>query len=289
MKIASFLILFSLSFPFVVRAQDDTAADWSFRVGFLSSTVPVNDFAAEDSVRLQLYIAPQFSITHKSGLGVILRSYFLTGGTASGNFLTTFTPNFEKDNSKLYLGANYTHFFYKKNTDVPYTPINNELYGNIRLKTKILQPLLVLDGGWGKDSTASTVFDLNILAGVAHEFSLKTGDDGSLSLLPAIILNAGTNSYFSLLSGSPYIGNSKNYKAVIHGKGSSRGNSSGGNNPGAMPATTNSLELRQLEANLYIYYSIGKITIEPDASIFFPLQTGDNVSGYFQLNVNFNF
>ena len=214
-------------------------------------------------------------------------NYFLTGNNPKSNFLTTITPNFEKDTRTLYTEINYSHFFYSKNTNIPYTPIINELYGNIRLKNKILQPLLVLNAGWGKDSSATTVFDVNILAGVAHEFVWETGKNSSMSILPALILNAGTNNYFSLLSGSPYIGNSKNYKA--HSQGQGTGNPHGGGNNSTSTSKKNPLELTQLETNLYIYYSIGDISIEPDASVFFPLKSGGSVTGCFQLSVNYNF
>ena len=287
MKTAAFVILLHLFLPLVIFAQRDTTDNWSYRLGFQSSTVPVTDVTTTDSVRLRLYIAPQFSFAHKSGLGVIFRTYFLTGDNPRSNFLTTITPNFEKDTRALYTEINYSHFFYSKNTNIPYTPIINELYGNIRLKNKILQPLLVLNAGWGKDSSATTVFDVNILAGVAHEFVWETRKNSSMSILPAIILNAGTNNYFSLLSGSPYIGNSKNYKAQSQGHGT--GNPHGGGNSSVSTSQKNPLELTQLETNLYIYYSIDDISIEPDASVFFPLKSGGIVTGYFQLSVNYNF
>jgi hypothetical protein len=286
MKTAIFVILLHLFVPVMIFAQDDTTATWSYRLGFQNSTVPVTDVTATDSVSLRLYIAPQFSFAHKSGLGVIFRTYFLTGNNPRSNFLTTITPNFEKDTRKLYAAINYSHFFYSKNTNIPYTPIINEIYGNIRLKHKMLQPLLVLNTGWGKDSSATTVFDVNILGGVAHEFKWETGKNSSMSILPAIILNAGTNNYFSLLTGSPYIGNSKNYKTSVHNQGHGGNSHAGGNGSGSQK---NPFELTQLETNLYIYYSIGDISIEPDASLFFPLQSGGNVTGYFQLSVNYNF
>jgi hypothetical protein len=289
MKTAVFVILLHLFVPVMIFAQDDTTANWSYRLGFQNSTVPVTDVSATDSVSLRLYIAPQFSFAHKSGLGVIFRTYFLTGSNPKSNFLTTITPNFEKDTRKLYAAINYSHFFYSKNTNIPYTPIINEIYGNIRLKNKILQPLLVLNTGWGKDSSATTVFDVNILGGVAHEFKWETSKNSSMSILPAIILNAGTNNYFSLLTGSPYIGNSKNYKSAVHSQGHGGGNPHTGGNGNGSESQKNPFELTQLETNLYIYYSIGDISIEPDASVFFPLQTGENVTGYFQLSVNYNF
>jgi hypothetical protein len=289
MKISAFIILLHLALPFVIFAQSDTASNWTYRLGFQSSTVPVTDFSATDSTRLQLYLAPQFSFAHKSGLGVIFRTYFLTGNNPKSNFLTTITPNYEKDTRTLYTAINYTHFFYGKNTNIPYTPIINEIYGNIRLKNKVLQPLFVFNTGWGKDSSATTVFDVNILAGLAHEFILETGKNSSMSLLPAVILNAGTNNYFSLLTGSPYIGNSKNYHSIIHSQGHKTGNAHGSGNGGSTTTSKNPLELSQLETNLYIYYSIGDISIEPDASVFFPLQSGGTVSGYFQLTANYNF
>jgi len=291
MKCIRALFLLFLGLPLFAFAQDDTATSRLFRIGFQSSIIPVTDNTMTDSTGLRLYIAPQFSYTHPSGFGIILRTYFLTGQTSSGNFLSTLTPNFEKNNNKLYAAVNYTHFFYTSNTAVPYTPIKNELYGNIRLKTKIIQPLLTLNLGWGKDSAASTVSDVNILAGFAHEFNIKTGSNSSMSLLPAIILNGGTNHYFSLLKGSPYIGHSKNYNAIVHGQNHARGrgNTGSGTITGSSTATKNAFALSQLEANLYIYYSIGKITIEPDASVFFPLHSGEVISSYFQLTANFNF
>ncbi|GAC1452392.1 MAG: hypothetical protein NVSMB7_15100 [Chitinophagaceae bacterium] len=286
MKFFFLVLLFHLGISLFVFAQKDTSAG-QFRIGFQSSTIPVTDFSATDSIRQELFIAPQLSYTHKSGLGISARTYFLTGHS-SGHFLSTVSPDYEKDNDKLYTEVNYTHFFYSSNTNIPYSPIKNELYGNIRLKKKLLQPLLTLNAGWGKDSSASTVFDINVLAGIAHEFSTEINAASSISFLPAVILNAGTNNYFSLLRGSPYISSSKNYNAVIHSQSKGRGRgSSGGGSTSSSPATVNSFGLSQLEGNLYIYYSIGRITIEPDASIFIPLRSGNSVNGYFQLTTNF--
>jgi len=279
------LVVFHLSFIFFAAAQNDASPASSFRIGFQSSTVPVTDYSATDSIRLQLYIAPQFSYIHKSGLELKAVTYFLTG-KSSGNFLTTISPGYEKDNDKLYAEVNYTHFFYNRNAPIPYSPIKNELYGNIRLKKKLLQPLLTLNAGWGNDSLSASVFDVKVLAGLAHEFSLEIKNAGSLSLLPAIILNAGTNSYFSLLKGSPYIGNSKNYKAVIHSQSHGRGRGSSGSGTSSS-STPNPFELSQLEGNLYAYYSIGRFIIEPETSLFIPLHSGNSTSWYFHLSVNF--
>ena len=138
MKTAAIIILLQLVLPFVILAQNDTTASWSYRLGFQSSTVPVTDVTATDSLSLRLYLAPQFSITHSSGLGLILRTYFLTGNNPKSNFLTTITPNFEKDTRTFYTEINYSHYFYNGSTNIPYTPIINEVYGNIRLKNKIL-------------------------------------------------------------------------------------------------------------------------------------------------------
>ena len=286
MKFFTLLLAVQLGASLFVSGQDKASASY-FRVGFQSSMVPVTDFTATDSLKLQLFIAPQLSYIHKSGLEIIARTYFLIGHVF-GNFLTIVSPGYEKNNDKLYTELSYTHFFYRSNTGIPYSPIKNEFYGNIRLKKKILQPLLTLNAGWGKDSAAASVFDLNILAGIAHEFSWEINATSDISLLPAIILNAGTNSYFSLLRGSPYVGSSKNYNAVIHSQNNGRGRgNSGSGSTGSSAATANSFAFSQLEGNLYIYYSIGKITIEPDASFFIPLRSGNRVTGYFQVTANF--
>ena len=131
------ILLLQLGCCFFCSAQDSTHEKSSFRVGFQTSTVPVNDIRATDSFRLQLFIAPQVTYFHKSGLEITARTYFLTG-RFSGNFLTTFSPGYEKDNDKLYGTVNYTHFFFKSATVVPYSPIKNELYSSLRLKKKKL-------------------------------------------------------------------------------------------------------------------------------------------------------
>ena len=289
MKTSVAYLLAFVSMPLFALAQTDSSAQRLFRIGFQTSTAPITDVHATDSTSIQLYIAPQISYTHKSGFGVLARTYFFTGGTTSRNFLTTLSPGFEKDNDKLYAAVNYSHFFYNRHSAIPYTPIKNELYANMRLKTKVLQPLLTVNAGWGTDSLASSSFDMNVLAGIAHDFDWSFGNRHSLSLLPAIILNAGTNNYFSLLKGSPYIATSKNYKAVIHSQQKGRGNTGSGTNTAGSTTATNSFGLSQLEGNLYIYYSIRKITLEPDASIFFPFRSGEAINSFFQLNVNVNF
>jgi len=289
MKTSVYLtFLFVLSFS--ASAQRDSLERGRLRAGFQTSVVPVTDVSAPDSARLQWYIAPQLSYIHSSGLGIALRTYLLTNKLSAGSFLTSISPNFEKDNSALYTELSYSHFFYRAHTTVTYSPIKNELYGNIRLKQMLLQPLLTLNAGWGKDSSGAGVSDINVLAGVAHEFSLTTGKNGNLSLLPAIILNAATNRYFSLLQGSPYISHSKNYNALVHSRNkANRGNQGNGNNTSTLTDSSPAFGLSQLEANLYCYYSVGRCTLEPDASIYFPLRTGGTMAGYFQLTANFHF
>ena len=136
--------------------------------------------------------------------------------------------------------------------------------------------------GRGKDSAGGAALDINLLAGLAHEYALDMKNAGSISFLPAIILNAGTNNYFSLLKGSPYIGKSKNYNAVIHNQSRARDRGNTGSNVSAGSLTdSHLLALTQLEGNLYVYYSIGRFVIEPDLSIFFPLQSGNHTAGFF--------
>lgn len=282
----SVILLLQLCYSCVCQAQDSIHEKSSFRVGFLGSTVPTNDITATDSFRLQLFIAPQLSYFHKSGLEITARTYFLTG-RFSGNFLTTLSPGYEKDNNKLYGAVNYTHFFFKSAAAVPYSPIKNELYSSLRLKNKILQPLLTMNAGWGRDSAGETAFDINLLAGFAHEFVMDMKNAGAISFLPAIILNAGTNNYFSMLKGSPYIGNSKNYNTVIHSHSHARGRGNTGSSVNTGSTTdAHSLAVTQLEGNLYIYYSVGRFVIEPDLSIFLPLQSGNSTAGFFQLTAN---
>jgi hypothetical protein len=301
---ATLLLLASLAAEAQVENSKSTTSNTNysmFWLGVESGTVPLLDTKTLDSSGSQLYIAPYINYNHKSGPGIKLKTYALPGGSNPGFFMSSIMPYYATYNGHVYPFFSYTRFFMHDNPSVPYSPINNEIYGHIRIRTKWVDPWIGVDYGFGNDDTQDGKFvsDFNTFLALSHLFYWGWGAEQALGLRPMVQLNAGTDRYYKYLRTTRYISRNPNASQMGYGKkenGNSPGNGTGSGGSGSteepsyLISESNEFGLSNFEVNLSVMYFIGKFSIEPSGSFFVPLRGDDrSVFGYWQLNLNYWF
>ncbi|KAA9039065.1 hypothetical protein FW778_09500 [Ginsengibacter hankyongi] len=273
------------------KAQD-TIKKWNYSIGITFTGVPVVQISGTDTTfQNSLSVAPAFSIRNHSGIGIIYSPAFVTGGSDGGIYMHKITAGFEQyDKKKFDIVAEYTHFFFTNNTAIPYTPISNEIELGATYKKSVIRPKLYTDIGFGTDksiSSSTTAYDIAIAAGFSHSFDWETGGV-NLNATPSLMLNAGTNAYFSFLGISKYISHSNKFNNIVknyHSK-NNRGN---GNNQTTSTVTTQQLSINYLELNLETSLESGSFSLRPGGSLFFPTSSGLSVDGYWDLTLTYEF
>lgn len=264
-------------------------------------------------IDMKPFLSPSVTYTHKSGAFANAAAYYLLGG---GN-----KPWFEFDlgagydytrNSDLLTGISYTRYFYADSSDVPQTPIKNELFAYFIYRKWWLQPGLSLDYGWGsyeRQGAAGLATergnDFNVIVDLRHPFvflDVLTADDGFL-ILPVAGLTTGTANYFSSMKSFRYATRGNAIKKFNEkgnngrGNGNGNGNGNGGGQGDPVPETTETIlsdgsafKPRAVDLGVRVSYIIGKFAISPSFTLFKMLQGPDtSVSGYFTANVSVTF
>lgn len=303
MKFKLTLILLLIS-AIQVTAQDEnpkniTGQNKNYSLlygGIETSTTSSINTDTKDSNSVSLYLSPYIDYYHKSGFGIRVKSYALPGGSNPGFYLTSFSPYFAKYSGKVLPYIAYSRYVQHDNPSVPYSPIQNELYAHLRIKTKYIEPWAGIDIGFGNDeqNNNESVSDVNAFVAVTRLFlkeNLGVKKNNALAMRPSLQLNAGTDRYYKFLRTSGYI--SQNTKANRIGYG--RGNNGQGGGSATVTNTytiseENTFTLSNIEANMYIMYFFGKFSIEPSGSLYFPLRGDDRTPyGYWQVNLNYWF
>ncbi|HJS56395.1 MAG TPA: hypothetical protein VJ765_17705 [Chitinophagaceae bacterium] len=262
--------------------------------GVETSTTSYVNTDTKDSNGVQIYIAPYIEYYHKSGLGISVKSYAFPGGSNPGLYLTSVSPYFARYSGKVIPYVSYTRYIQHGNPSIPYSPIQNEIYGQVRVKTRYIDPWAGIDIGFGKDgqNNNENVSDVNAFVALTHLFvkdNLGPKKENELAVMPGLLLNAGTDRYYKFLRTSGYIyqntkANRTNYRRGMGNPGSGI--------PGDIYTISevNEFSLSNLELNLYIMYFFGKFSIEPSGSLYFPLRGNDGTPyGYWQVNINYWF
>lgn len=286
-----------------VNAQDEPSKNIKASTGFdffyggiETSTVSYINTDSRDSNGRAVYLSPYLDYNHKSGLGLRVQSYMLPGGSNPGFYLTSVSPYFARYEGKLLPYISYTRFIRHDNPSVFYSPIENEIYAHLRIKTRYVQPLAGIDIGFGNDeeNNDEVVTDVNAFIGVMHLYvkdSLGRRGNNAFALRPALQLNAGTDRYYKFLRTSGYI--SRNTKANRIGYGRHRGDGGpGGGTSGAVDIYTispeNEFSLSNVEANIALMYFLGRFSIDASGSLYFPLRGEDRTPyGFWQLNLSY--
>ena len=295
-----FLLLFLASTAISAFSQD-SARKWQPTIGLELTTVPVLNLPGTDSgIATQFSVAPLIAIRSSGGWGIVYSPRIVMGGANPGIYVHSITAGVEQyDKTQFDYAFNYSHYFFTSNTSVPYSPLNNEIYTALTYKKLWLRPMIVAGIGFGKDTTtgaSSSAYDIGAAAGVSHSFVWTSGATG-FTFAPMLLLNAGTNQYFSMLNFSKYIGHNKNFtKYVNNGNGSTHGSGSGrgGSGVGTSGGTTESAEtfsLTNFEIGMESSIETGSFSIRPSGSLYVPLgyAAGTGVFGYWQIVIEYNF
>ena len=291
-----------MSFYFSIGQQESKGWQASAEVNL--SALPTLRFSGTDTSTQQvLSVAPSFSFRSPGGFGIIYSPHFVAAGSEPGIFMHVVTIGLEQYNKKDYqLVADYNHFFFTGNNSVPTTPITNEVIVEGIYKKLWLSPKVLAGIGFGMNneiSPSKLAYDIELTGGICHYFDWQQGNDFSFNVTPSILLNAGTNEYFSFLKLSKYITHSNNYKKIVKNthasNGRGRGNStSTGTGSGTTTTTTTSgsvsqpVSVNNLELNLESTVEHGSFSFRPAASLYIPVST-HSLSGYWELNFAYYF
>lgn len=133
--------------------------------------------------------------------------------------------------------------------------------------------------GFGKDSGNSVpAREIGLAGGVSHDFGWKDNAIFSyIGISPSVMLNAGTNEFFSFLRASKYISNTTNFSKYQKRESKS--------------ANRQNLSLNNIELNMETDLEKNSFSIHPTASIFLPVSSGTNNSpyGYWQVSLQYHF
>lgn len=272
-------------------AQDSTKK-WQPSLGINFTSIPtINISGTDTSFKNALSIAPFFSIRSQGGFGVDYSPVIVAGGPHPGLFMHKITIGLEQYSKENFdLVADYSHFFFTGNSSIPMTPISNEVIFAATYKKLLLRPKLSAGFGFGTNnevSPSANVYDIEFAAAISHSFGWEL-NDFSFNVTPSILVNAGTNEYFSFLSLSKYISHTNKFNRYVKKPYSKnkRGNSTTPTTKTTQPISVNNIEL-----NLESSIDIGSFNIRPAASFFVPVSstTNSGLDGYWELAVTYNF
>ena len=283
---------------FSSNGQQDSKA-WHASAGVNISGIPTLHFAGTDTTTEKaLSIAPSFSFRSPGGFGIIYAPYFVTGGSRPAIFMHEVTIGVEQYDKKDYeFVADYNHFFFTGNSSIPSTPITNEVVVEGSYKKLWLSPKLLGGMGFGMDNEVSPsrfAYDVELSGGVSHDFDWQEGNDFTFNVTPSVLLNAGTDEYFSFLKLSKYISHSRYYKNIVKNThAANKGNGRGSSGTTTITTTTSSsvsqpVTVNNVELNLETSVEHGSLSIRPAASLYIPVST-HSLSGYWELNLAYYF
>ena len=281
----------------LINAQENNRkSNSSISINF--SSVPLMSTSAGDtSFENAFSITPIIDLRTKTGWGISYAPSIVTSGLHPGIYMHTVSAGYERYGEKNFdLAFNYNHFFFSKNEQVPYSPLNNEIYFYLNYTQYLLQPVLASSIGFGTDTsggTSSSVHDIDLVLGLNHHFNWEDkGIFSSIELTPSLLANIGTNGYFSFLNNSKYLSHSNQFiNYVKNGNGNrGRGRGRGGNNNTSTIPTASNFSLSNIEAALEGDFIMGSFTLRPNGSLFFPTGSNSNgIFGYCQLTVQYHF
>ncbi|MBO9155414.1 hypothetical protein ACFOTA_24595 [Chitinophaga sp. GCM10012297] len=245
-------------------------------------------------VNMKSFLSPNVSYNHKSGLYASTYAYYMLGATQRPWFELDLSGGYDYTKDRNFLaGASYTKYFYRDSTDVPPTPITNELFAYFFWRKWWLEPGVSFDFGWGRyieaddrNSLSVKGNDFNIIVDVRHPFIfldvLKKND--AVLLMPVASLTSGTAKYFSNLKSFRYV--SRSNIAKKQGRGRRRRPDQD------VPVETalsdgSAFRPRAVDFGVRASYIIGKVAIAPSYTVFKLLQGEDtSITGYFTASVS---
>ncbi|GEP92747.1 hypothetical protein SAMN05660909_04761 [Chitinophaga terrae (ex Kim and Jung 2007)] len=246
----------------------------------------VNNF--DNPIVLKPYLSPSVSYYHKSGWYAGVSSYYLLNSIGQPWFEWDLTAGYDYTKNRNFLtGISYTRYLFNDSSDVPGTPIKNELFAYFYYRKWWIEPGLSLDYGWGTHTTSATHIreslrgnDFNLILSARHPF-MFTGIFGlgdACILTPSTNVTLGTANYYSNLKAPQYLAREpKPFK----GKGS-------GKELNFEDHTK--FEARAIDITVNCSYFLNHFTITPSYTLFKPF-TGNNqnVMSYFTTRLYYSF
>lgn len=262
----------------------------------------------ERPIVMKTFFSPSVAYYHKSGFFGSLSGYYLTNSEKNPWFEWDLSAGYDYTKSRKFLaGISYTHYFFSDSSDVPLTPIKNELFAYFYYRGWWLQPGISLDFGWGQQTGTTTSYrqigrlpirirnevtttesgrDFNMILAVRHPFIFMDvlKYDDVLLVTPSLGLTMGTAHYYSNMKAFQYISRSAKIKEDI--KRSKK-------NVNGQPLESSDhtgFEPRAVDLTLNCSYLIGRFTLAPAYTVFKPLQGEDtSIMSYFTAKVSFEF
>ncbi|RAJ02205.1 hypothetical protein LX64_03214 [Chitinophaga skermanii] len=228
------------------------------------------------------FLSPSISYYHKSGLYANASTYYMFGATKNPWFEHDLGIGYDYNKHPNFIaGISYNHYFYADSSDVPLTPIKNELYAYFSYRKWWLEPGINIDFGWGKESAqykrvtyTNSGRDFNLNLDVRHSFlwiDVLNRNDG-LMILPVASLTFGTTNYLTNLRGTMPLGNKHTKPQEIN------------------YIDRLSFGPRFADLGVRVAYNYKFVTISPAYTVFKPLQGDDrSMLGYFSATMKFGF
>ena len=234
-------------------------------------------------VTMKPFLSPNISYNHKSGLYASVYSYYLLNATRNPWFELDLNAGYDHTKNKNFIaGISYTRYFFKDSSDIPVTPITNEMFAYFFYRKWWLEPGISVDFGWGRfkeqlnrrAERTITGSDFNIIADVRHSFIFLDvlKKDAAILLMPVASFTAGTAHYYSNLKSFQYVSRSKLIKR---------------RNQETTISDKTGFQPRAVDLGVRLSYIIGRVTVSPSYTAFKLLQGEDNnITGYFTASVS---
>ena len=285
-NLIAILILFST----LQSIAQENSKDFFVQAGLSASTTANYSINGTDTTLQSAFtLAPFVRIMHKSGLGLNYALNTLSSAGKQAVYMNTATAFYESYDKPVNLNISYAHFFFNNNSTLPYTPINNELYGYVSYKKLWIAPAVVTNIGFGKNENNVTQAVFNVAAGVTHNFNFISESNNENDITLSLFLNSGNNEYYSFLRSVHYITQNTGSKGFLKSNGHPhvRGQGNKGTATTAS-AATNQFTFNNIELNLYSSFHFANFELVPDGSIFVPVTAASGVSAYWQLKLAYN-
>ncbi len=256
-------------------------------------------------VNMKSFLSPNVSYNHKSGLYASTYAYYLLGATQRPWFELDLSAGYDYTKHRNFLtGISYTKYFYRDSTDVPPTPITNELFAYFFWRKWWLEPGISFDLGWGryKESDGTDMLsvngnDFNIILDVRHPFLFMDvlKKDDAILLMPVASLTTGTAKYFSNLKSFRYVSRSgivEKQEKKGRGRGRGRGSDTDPDTGTEEQVETvlsdgSAFKPRAIDFGVRASYIIGRVSISPSYTVFKLFQGEDtSITGYFTASVS---
>ena len=282
MKIFAFVLISIISYISCFSQDSTTSRSLSITANF--STVPVTQITGTDTgYHNALSISPSLNFRGRRGWGISYSPAIVTSGPNAGIYMHTVSAGFQNKGYKnLDLSFTYSHFFISKNANIPFTPIHNEIYLSADYTKKWLQPVISGSFGFGRsaNTTSSFAYDISFSGGVTHEFGWEDVCIFShIGISPSLLMNAGTNEYFSLLRASKYLSTKKFDSFVKNDTKEKSSNTS----------STPNLRFRNIEMHLETTFKAGSFSITPSGALFLPVSGIDkSIDGYWLISLKYD-